>query len=1074
MLRRACQIGVVIFIAWGAANVAWRNFKVAHNSARLVGLMQGEVWATLYALDERALSLWGEPYQTSVDFLGLPWAARLGGVATADPILVAAHALRTGAFDLDLLLMAAAPLLIALLLGKVFCSHLCPARLLFEVGQWIRGGLLYLGIPLLQARLPARLGGWVLLGGALATLGASTAVWLLLLPYVGFGAGLFLWITAGPVAGLLIALGALLAFDVLVAPGQFCHALCPQGWLLEQVGRRARLRLHKEARAADCPAGCRACVRACPYALSPKDLTHLPACDNCGQCVPACPEARLLRSLRPPRAGGAAPAIPAPAKAARRALPGLLALTALAVAALAPATGHAHHNKGLPHYGYFENYPQVPTEENVVIAGRWEFGATIFNFQGLDRASADTPNDVKFYVYLYDLERDVAYAGPLRLDVRLDGQTITRFVRERPDQETTYMSRETLPEGGDYDLVAIIEQDGERIEVALPFTIELADEIRWGLIIGLTAPVVLLFGLALLGRTPRGRARLQRLRGASSGAGLLALLLARPAGAQGVGAPSPAPSADLANCADPDSVARTLIDAHGNVVMVMEGMPPLVFVLGMGLVILLSFLLLERLGARPPSTWRLNLIRDRRVYRLVRSRWFQAVPQILMVVLLAGLIYAGLFGHRARNITPVAVWTIWWAGLIVAVALAGPIFCFACPWDGLANLLSRLRLAARVPTLSLRLPVPPWLKTLYPAILLFALLSWAELGLDTTRDPRQTAYLGLAMAVLAVAGALMFDEKVMCRFVCPVGRISGLYANFSPVEVRPRNPRACLSCTTQDCLNGNARGYPCPTGILLPATQDATYCTLCTECVKSCDRHNVAFNLRPFGADLDRPASAAPRRDEAWLALSLLALTLFHGLSMTTAWEHPLPGRPSIMRSIAAFAGTGEVLSFTLGMAAVTLLPIALYAGSSHLAARLTRGSGVGARRIFTHYALALLPLALFYHLAHNAMHLLTEGGAVLPLLSDPLGRGHDLFGTATVRVGHLLSDGALWAVQLALVLVGHLFALLVAHRISRRLFSERRHATLSLVPMTLVMVLVSGAGLVLMALDMSMTTGRI
>ncbi len=129
----------------------------------------------------------------------------------------------------------------------------------------------------------------------------------------------------------------------------------------------------------------------------------------------------------------------------------------------------------------------------------------------------------------------------------------------------------------------------------------------------------------------------------------------------------------------------------------------------------------------------------------------------------------------------------------------------------------------------------------------------------------------------------------------------------------------------------------------------------------------------------------------------------------------------------------GEVLRLTLGMAAVTLLSIAPYAGSCPVAARLTRGSGVGPGRIFSHDALALLPLALFYHLAHNAMHLLTEGGAVLPLLSDPLGRGQSLFGTATMRVGHLLSDGALGAVQLALALVGHLVALRVAHRIFRR-----------------------------------------
>ncbi len=37
--------------------------------------------------------------------------------------------------------------------------------------------------------------------------------------------------------------------------------------------------------------------------------------------------------------------------------------------ALAPATVSAHHFKGLPHYSYFENYPQIPQDEFV---GHWE------------------------------------------------------------------------------------------------------------------------------------------------------------------------------------------------------------------------------------------------------------------------------------------------------------------------------------------------------------------------------------------------------------------------------------------------------------------------------------------------------------------------------------------------------------------------------------------------------------------------------------------------------------------------------------------------------------------------------
>ncbi|TPV92881.1 MAG: 4Fe-4S binding protein, partial [Myxococcales bacterium FL481] len=512
---------------------------------------------------------------------------------------------------------------------------------------------------------------------------------------------------------------------------------------------------------------------------------------------------------------------------------------------------------------------------------------------------------------------------------------------------------------------------------------------------------------------------------------------------------------------------------EGEAVMVMAGIPPWLFLLGTAAIIVLSFVVVERVGSFLPvgGDWRVNLIKNRTVYKIVRRRWFQAVPQLLMVGVLLFLIYAGLFGNRIGNITPVAVWTVWWAGLIFAVALMGPVFCFACPWDGLANLASRLRLAARVRTLSLALPVPRWMRNMYPALGLFVLLTWAELGLGVTTDPRGTAYMGLGMVALAVICALLFGKKAFCAYLCPVGRISGIYANFSPVEVRARNPRACRSCTTEDCLNGNELGYPCPTGISLKVVQNNTMCTLCSECVKSCHRHNVALNLRPFATDLVR--NIRVRADEAWMCVTLLALTLFHGFSMTTSWEDHTPGAGSLLKWMAVTLGTPQVVNFTLGMFLSVAVPVAMYYASCEIAARWVHRTRVTAWQLFATYSYSLLPVALFYHLAHNAMHMFMEGGALVPLLSDPLATGADYFGTKQLHVGHLLEDRALWFIQVGLILVGHVVGVVVAHRLSRQLFSRSRDATKSLLPMLVMMVLISVAGLSLMVLDMNMRIGR-
>lgn len=164
-------------------------------------------------------------------------------------------------------------------------------------------------------------------------------------------------------------------------------------------------------------------------------------------------------------------------------------------------TAEAHHNKGLPHYGYFENYPQVPTEEYVRIDGRWEVGATIFNFQGIDaRESSDTPNDVKFYMYMYDLELDEAYVGPMRVDIVREGQIISTLERIEPDGEGVYISRETLPESGDYDLVFTFPEGNAE----LPFAVDLAvDDINWGVLGGLGLGLLALFGLSMHGHDKR-------------------------------------------------------------------------------------------------------------------------------------------------------------------------------------------------------------------------------------------------------------------------------------------------------------------------------------------------------------------------------------------------------------------------------------------------------------------------------------------------------------------------------------------------------------------------------------------
>jgi len=488
-LRRFIQVCVVAFIAWAAFGAAWRNYKVAHNHERMVRFVEGDTWAKLYTLNERALGTFGEPYKQSLNYLGMPWASTVGGVAAADPIMVASFGVKNQDMSLSLLGLMIVPLLLALVLGKVFCSHLCPMRLMFELGQMVRRGLERVGVFLPEMRSDARYGGWVLLGGMLATLTASTAVWLFILPYVALSASIFLYVSTGVVSGLLVSVAVWLIIDLFFAPGYFCHNVCPTGFLLEKVGRWSLFRLRK-VDPNPCPENCFICEDRCPYALSPKEETHTPACDNCGQCAAVCPSSRLERRFHLPVIAGV-----------------------LALFMLAPSLASAHHNKGLPHYGYYDNYPQVPTEEHVAIDGKWEFGATIFNFQGYDRKNSETPNDVKIFCYLYHLGRDKAYLGAADFEIRIGDELVSKFHRDKVDEEAIYSTRETLPRTGTYRLIAYV--DGKKVAV-LKFYAKIGEDgINWLLIGGIAFPILLLFGLAWVGRkqrfkNKRGRRRRQR------------------------------------------------------------------------------------------------------------------------------------------------------------------------------------------------------------------------------------------------------------------------------------------------------------------------------------------------------------------------------------------------------------------------------------------------------------------------------------------------------------------------------------------------------------------------------------
>ncbi len=144
-VRRLVQVSVIGLMA-GMAYLSLYGHHRATHSLEEATQEPGLRAAVLAEYDKRIQSL-DNPQEFLDRNKGTVWSSLVFGLDVTDP-LAAAEAVAAGkTLYLPLLLSILLPVVVTLLLGKVFCSWICPANLLLEITGKLRGLLRFAEIP---------------------------------------------------------------------------------------------------------------------------------------------------------------------------------------------------------------------------------------------------------------------------------------------------------------------------------------------------------------------------------------------------------------------------------------------------------------------------------------------------------------------------------------------------------------------------------------------------------------------------------------------------------------------------------------------------------------------------------------------------------------------------------------------------------------------------------------------------------------------------------------------------------------------------------------------------------------
>ncbi|MCX7671227.1 MAG: FesM, partial [Anaerolineae bacterium] len=427
---------------------------------------------------------------------------------------------------------------------------------------------------------------------------------------------------------------------------------------------------------------------------------------------------------------------------------------------------------------------------------------------------------------------------------------------------------------------------------------------------------------------------------------------------------------------------------------------------------------------RPPDLLRWPLLG-----RFLKWRYARIALQAPLLLIAALIIFDGLFGPQLapKNLATVGVWLHYRGFVVLALLVAGNLFCMACPF----MLPRRIGRWLRERFWGGGRPVPRLLRNKWPALVLVVLFFFAYERFSLWASPWWTAWIALAYFAVAFAVDTIFRGAAFCKHVCPLGQFNFFGALNSPFEIRIRQGALCAACRTKDCIRGP---QGCELALFQPAKVGNMDCTFCLDCIHACPYDNIGIIGRLPTAELWRDPfrSGIGRLSRRPDLAALIAVLVFGSFINALAMIGPVYAlREEIGRGLGAAAPTLElVFIFVVGL---ILLPGAMLTAAGWVTRRRLGPSAEPLAAVISRFIYGLVPLGFGMWLAHYSFHFLTGGLTLVPVLQS-FGADSGLWqGPVLWGLGPLVPEEWLFPIEALFLYMGAFGSMITAVQIARQ-----------------------------------------